>query len=253
MASTFIRASQTLYVRNVCEKASKKELKISLYHLFSQHGAVIDVVVMKTEKMRGQAFVVFRDVTGATAALRALQGFPFFERPLKIEYAQSKSNAVALLEGKVAPRKEKTGAAVAAGPTTNGTAESSNKRAREDDNEDAPSNKRATIVEEDDEDDDVDMEQDDDDDEDDVPPANPPSKILYLTSLPSQITADGPEALTTLFKDYKGFKEVRLVPGKPDLAFVEYGTVDQAVEARKRLDGFSIMQGKVLKIQYSKV
>ncbi|KAI9352025.1 hypothetical protein BDR26DRAFT_850233 [Obelidium mucronatum] len=271
MASTFIKPSQTLYVRQVCEKASKKELKVSLYHLFAQHGAVIDVVVRKTAKMRGQAFVVFRDVAGATAAMRALQGFPFFERALKIEYAATKSNAVSVLEGRVAPVRKPVEKLGASGPTggddddddkedNDETATASNKRSRDDadDKTEAGEKKRKTTNEsaqdDDENDDDVDMEEDDDEDNaDESPKENPAAKILFLTSLPTQITADGPEALTTLFKDYPGFKEVRLIPGKPDLAFVEYSKVEQAAEAKKRLDGFSIMQGKVLKIQYAKV
>ena len=36
------------------------ELRRSLYFLFSQYGAVLDVVALKTPKMRGQAFVVFK-------------------------------------------------------------------------------------------------------------------------------------------------------------------------------------------------
>ena len=32
--------------------------------------------------MRGQAFVVFRDVTSATNALRSMQGFPFYDKPM---------------------------------------------------------------------------------------------------------------------------------------------------------------------------
>lgn len=32
--------------------------------------------------MRGQAFVVFGDLSGATAARRALEGFEFYERSL---------------------------------------------------------------------------------------------------------------------------------------------------------------------------
>lgn len=37
---------------------------------------------MKTLKMRGQAFVVFEDISSATNALRAMQGFPFYEKPM---------------------------------------------------------------------------------------------------------------------------------------------------------------------------
>lgn len=46
--------------------------------LFSTYGPVIDVVAMKTQKMRGQAHVTFRDIPTATQAMRALQGFEFF-------------------------------------------------------------------------------------------------------------------------------------------------------------------------------
>ena len=32
--------------------------------------------------MRGQAFVVFKEIASATNALRAMQGFPFYDRPM---------------------------------------------------------------------------------------------------------------------------------------------------------------------------
>lgn len=58
------------------------ELKRSLYALFSQFGQVIDIVAMKTMKMRGQAFVIFKELAAATNALRQLQGFPFYNKPM---------------------------------------------------------------------------------------------------------------------------------------------------------------------------
>jgi RNA recognition motif-containing protein len=51
---------------------------MSLYLLFSTYGPVLDVVALKTMKMRGQAHVVYRDVQTATQAMRSLQGFNFF-------------------------------------------------------------------------------------------------------------------------------------------------------------------------------
>ena len=53
-----------------------------MYGLFGQFGKIIDVVCMKTEKLRGQAWVVFADVTAATNAMRAMQDFPFFGKPM---------------------------------------------------------------------------------------------------------------------------------------------------------------------------
>lgn len=32
--------------------------------------------------MNGQAFVIFKDITSSTNALRAMQGFPFYDKPM---------------------------------------------------------------------------------------------------------------------------------------------------------------------------
>ena len=40
-------------------------------------------------KMRGQAFVVFRDISSATNALRSMQGFPFYDKPMVSIYSNS--------------------------------------------------------------------------------------------------------------------------------------------------------------------
>ena len=45
--------SQTLYVSNLREKVKKEELKKSLYAVFSQFGPILDVVALKTSRMRG--------------------------------------------------------------------------------------------------------------------------------------------------------------------------------------------------------
>ena len=58
------------------------ELKKCLYTIFSQFGKILDVVCMKTYRLRGQAWIVFADVTAATNALNSMQGFPFFDKPM---------------------------------------------------------------------------------------------------------------------------------------------------------------------------
>jgi RNA recognition motif-containing protein len=50
--------------------------------VFSQFGKILDIVACKTLKLRGQAWVVFDDVTAATNALRQMQGFPFYDKPM---------------------------------------------------------------------------------------------------------------------------------------------------------------------------
>uniref|UniRef100_A0A8C9PSL4 RRM domain-containing protein n=1 Tax=Spermophilus dauricus TaxID=99837 RepID=A0A8C9PSL4_SPEDA len=73
-----IRPNHTIYINNMNDKIKKEELKRSLYALFSQFGHVVDIVALKTMKMRGQAFVIFKELCSSTNALRQLQGFPFY-------------------------------------------------------------------------------------------------------------------------------------------------------------------------------
>jgi len=58
------------------------DLKKSLYAIFSQFGQILDIVAMKGIKMNGQAFVIFKDIASSTNALRAMQGFPFYDKPM---------------------------------------------------------------------------------------------------------------------------------------------------------------------------
>jgi len=69
-----------LYTNLECIPVS--ELKKSLHAIFSQFGQILDIVCLKTLRMRGQAFVIFKEINSATNALRAMQGFPFYEKPM---------------------------------------------------------------------------------------------------------------------------------------------------------------------------
>ncbi|KAG1471098.1 hypothetical protein G6F56_002318 [Rhizopus delemar] len=87
--------------------------------------------------MREQAFVVFADVASAATAKRSLNGFTFLGHSLKIDYAKTKSDAIAHLDGTYRLRNQPA------------------KRPAEEDLEDTPSKVKKTD------------EQDDEDDEDD--------------------------------------------------------------------------------------
>ncbi|PYH40536.1 U2 snRNP complex subunit MSL1 [Aspergillus saccharolyticus JOP 1030-1] len=91
--------NQTLYCTNLPDKLRKHDLRLSLYMLFSTYGTVLDVVAMKTKKMRGQAHIVFKDVHASTQAMRALQGFEFFGKHMKLVYAKGTSDVIARLRG----------------------------------------------------------------------------------------------------------------------------------------------------------
>lgn len=77
-----IRPNNTIYINNLNEKVKKEELKKSLYAIFSQFGQIVDIVALKTLKMRGQAFVIFKEIQSSTNALRSMQGFPFYDKPM---------------------------------------------------------------------------------------------------------------------------------------------------------------------------
>lgn len=109
-----IRPNHTIYINNLNEKIKKEELKKSLYAIFSQFGQIMDIVALKTLKMRGQAFVLFKEIASATNALRTMQGFPFYDKPMRIQYAKGDSDMIAKMKGtfKERPKRVKTKTAV---------------------------------------------------------------------------------------------------------------------------------------------
>jgi len=42
----------------------------------------LEVLAFKTLKHKGQAWVIFEDVSSATEALKRMQGFPFYDKPM---------------------------------------------------------------------------------------------------------------------------------------------------------------------------
>lgn len=51
---------------------------------------------------------------------------------------------------------------------------------------------------------------------------------------------------------FPGFKEVRLVPGRHDIAFVEFENEMQAGAAKDALQGFKITPNNAMKITFAK-
>lgn len=104
-----IRPNHTIYINNLNEKIKKEELKKSLYAIFSQFGQILDIVAAKTLKKKGQAFVIFKEIASATNALRTMQGFPFYDKPMRISYSKTDSDLIAKLKGtfKERPKKPK--------------------------------------------------------------------------------------------------------------------------------------------------
>jgi U2 small nuclear ribonucleoprotein B'' len=78
----------TLYVNNLNDKVNTKELRSQLFALFTTYGKVIDIVTSKGHARRGQAFLVFTDLAGATSAMRACEGMVFYDKPLVSPFTQ---------------------------------------------------------------------------------------------------------------------------------------------------------------------
>jgi U2 small nuclear ribonucleoprotein B'' len=59
--------------------------------VFSPFGKIIDIVAMKTKTLRGQAWVVFAEPAAAAASLRQMQGFPFYDKPMRLQFSKKPS------------------------------------------------------------------------------------------------------------------------------------------------------------------
>lgn len=55
--------------------------------------------------MRGQAFIVFKEVSEAHSGLIAMQEFEFYGKTLRINFAREKSDEIAKLEGTYVQRE----------------------------------------------------------------------------------------------------------------------------------------------------
>eukprot|EP00922_Rhytidocystis_sp_ex-Travisia-forbesii_P052063 GHVS01077274.1.p1 GENE.GHVS01077274.1~~GHVS01077274.1.p1 ORF type:complete len:333 (-),score=57.08 GHVS01077274.1:470-1444(-) len=94
-----IPPNETLYVNNLNDRVKAEELKKHLNSIFKQFGEIRGIVAMKSFWRRGQAWVVFCDKETATKAMQGLQGFPLYNKPMRINFARTKSDLVAREEG----------------------------------------------------------------------------------------------------------------------------------------------------------
>ena len=80
-------------------------------------------------------------------------------------------------------------------------------------------------------------------------PEQPPNQILFLTNLPDETSE---MMLSMLFNQFPGFKEVRLVPNRHDIAFVEFENELQSGAAKDALQSFKITPSHAMKISFAK-
>lgn len=97
----------TLYCRNLDDRIHQDALRANLYEFFISYGEVIAVQAIHSKKLRGQAFVTFRDINAASQAMKALQGAMFLDKPIIIAFAKSKSEVASVVDGTVKLKKRK--------------------------------------------------------------------------------------------------------------------------------------------------
>ncbi|CAD6210802.1 unnamed protein product [Miscanthus lutarioriparius] len=232
MLSGDIPPNQTIYLNNLNEKVKKEELKRSLYALCSQYGRILDVVALKTQKLRGKH----------GWCLAKLQLLPMLSvdcktliyTAKKCEYNMQKQNQIVLQKKMVLMLLRRKGRskrrkllrksdlveeAQQAGP--NASAAQSNGTGYQ-------ASRLGKVSQE--------------------PPA-PPNNILFIQNLPDQTTS---MMLQILFQQYPGFREVRMIEAKPGIAFVEFEDDGQSMVAMQALQGFKITPENPMAISYAK-
>ncbi|KAG0361708.1 hypothetical protein BGZ54_008996 [Gamsiella multidivaricata] len=239
--------SPSLYIKNLNEKIKLDVLKKSLRTIFGQYGEVLDIVAHSNIRMRGQAFVIFGDKDVATKAMSEVQGFPLYGKPMVIQYSKKKfanefkpKKRQAMLFAKQQQKMQEqqrileeqqqlllqqqqlsqqgpyghlqAGAAGAAG---------------------AAAVPGAAIGG-------VPMIPDE---------YLPRNSILFLQNLPHDVQES---QLVSLFQQYPGFKEVRTVPGKSGIAFVEYDNEYYSAAAKTALADYQIAPEHKMKVTFAR-
>jgi U2 small nuclear ribonucleoprotein B'' len=227
-------------------------MKTALTEIFSEYGNIIDLVAKTNLKAKGQAFVVFDNVESASKAIEEINGFELFDKPMQLDYAKTRSDATVLREdgdqglekwkrSRLAEKERKQAAeasqqkmlkrpapANADAAAGTGLAARPSKTAKGAGLKPSGANAAAIIPDE----------------------YLPPNKILFLRDLPDSYDADG---LSRIFSRFEGFKEVRMVPGRKGIAFVEYEAEGGAISAKEATAGMQLGdEGKGIRVTFQR-
>lgn len=205
---------ETLYVRNIEEKLKKTKLKEVLHAAFSEYGRIVTITALRTDRLRGQAWITFQDVESAKAAKRDMHNKEFFGKKIDVQFARERSDLLSKkLNPTFKPDREARDRKVA-------TLVDAKKAAAE--NEALAARARA-----------IEMEQ--------------ATRLLMATGLPPGVAAD---ELKLLFQQHVGLVEVRRVPGR-DIAFIEYSSEQQARTAILALNMYKLTAHHRLSLSYA--
>ncbi|ORX37058.1 hypothetical protein BD324DRAFT_673853, partial [Kockovaella imperatae] len=215
-------ACETLYLQNLNEKVRIPVMKDTLSLLFKPYHPLLPVIAHRNLRMRGQAFVTFSNIEEANQARKDVAEFPLYGKPIQISFARGRSDsAVQKFEGDEAfeehkkkrleekkkkrrdnPLRRKAAEKMKAG----GSLESG-----------APAAKKQRLQ---------------------MPDEYlPPNSVLFIQNLPEGTTSDD---LREVFELHAGLVEIRTIPAKKDIAFVEFSDEGAATVAKEALHNFKI-------------
>ena len=231
------KVSNTLYISQIGDKVGLVKLKRTLFTLFSPYGQILDISAHKSMKLHGQAWLTYYSVDSAVAAKKDLDQFYLFDKPIHVEFSKNKSYVTMKMNGTYNPYgrkaeaiKEEEAAALAHGPIPlHWFYEMKSDSEEEEETEQSYSTTTITPL-----------------------PAiglTPPNNILFVQKLPPEIDT---QVLDLIFRQFAGYRESRLIESRPGIAFVEYGTINQATVAMDHLNGFAIDDDHQMVIQYAK-
>lgn len=207
--------------------------------------------------MRGQAFIIFDQADSASQALTAMQSFPLYDKPLRIQFAKMDSDMISKRKNTFVERPKRR-------PDSDSPSISKKEKRRQ---QIAAKQEQQRLLK-------AQLAAQFPGLPAGMPPMIPgmpmmippppmmnrpvlhppilggemPNNILFVSNI-----QDANEAiLTTLFKSYNGFREVRLIPGREGIAFVEFDLEHHAAMAKDGLQGFKITPDKAMMITFAK-
>ncbi|BEJ17254.1 hypothetical protein CspHIS471_0606550 [Cutaneotrichosporon sp. HIS471] len=225
-------ANETLYLHNLNEKVQVDVMKTTLTSLFKPYHPLQPIIAHGNARMKGQAFISFRDKETAERAMEDVAEFPLYGKPIIIQFAKKRSDVVVKreegeeeLEKWIVERKEHKKA------TRNTNAWRLKRRAKHQAGAtDEPSAAKKPRLQMPDE-------------------YLPPNNVLFVQNLPDGTTA---EDLREVFEQYAGLQEIRTVPAKRDIAFVEFVDEVTSAVAKDALHNFKIDGETKMKVTFAR-
>lgn len=233
----------------------------------------MEIITLRREGLRGQAWIIFEDVSAAIAAHNTENGFNFFGKPLRVQYAKEKSDRIAKRDGTFVPKdrrrkqpKNKQGSLPLDNnnngvDTTSMVTSANNVKVELNDSSNVDEaginttsnnnnnnnnagiggvNSAAAAGTGSDANNNNNANQT-------MMEIETPSNILFAQDLPAECSE---MMLAMLFRQYAGYKEVRIP--RSGLAFIEFDDEPHATLALQGLNGFNLTTKDRLKLKYGK-